>query len=120
MSRDAIHQTVAAYFAALQAQDEEAWLRTLDDSATNYDPVGTPACQGKEALRQMFHKEVTEAFEQIQMRLDSLFIVGSHAAGKWTFQGVRKDGRTILQEGITTFELTPVPLIQTARSYYEQ
>ena len=104
MSTEAIPIAVAEYFAATRAMDMEAWVATSAEDAVSHDPVGGPAIEGHEGLRQFF-QGVTEGFELAGLTEDHVFVAGNGAAVRWTGHGVGKNGREVSFEGIDVFEV---------------
>ena len=117
MSPEIVAQTVKAYFAALRAMDEKAWVNTFAEDAVSYDPVNAPPLIGHEKLAEFF-QSVTGAFKEVGLTEDQVFIAGNSAAVKWTGRGISKKGRTVHFEGIDIIELNDAGQIQTLRAYW--
>jgi steroid delta-isomerase len=117
MSPEIISQTVKAYFAALRAMDEKAWVNTFAEDAVSYDPVNAPPLIGHQKLAEFF-QSVTGAFEEVGLTEDQVFIAGNSAAVKWTGRGISKKGRKVLFEGIDIIEVNDAGQIQTLRAYW--
>lgn len=86
MSPEVISKAVKAYFAALRAMDQRAWVNTFAEDAVTYDPVGTPANRGHKGLEE-FYQTVSAAFKEFGLTEDQVFIAGNAAAVKWTGRG---------------------------------
>ncbi|HEV7683212.1 MAG TPA: nuclear transport factor 2 family protein [Pyrinomonadaceae bacterium] len=117
MSPEIVAQTVKAYFAALRAMDEKAWVNTFAEDAVSYDPVNAPPLVGHEKLAEFF-QSVTAAFKEVGLTEDQVFIAGNSAAVKWTGRGISKSGRKVHFEGIDIIELNDAGQIQTLRAYW--
>jgi steroid delta-isomerase len=118
MSTEAIRKVVSDYFAATRAMDMEAWLATFADNAISYDPVGGPPLDGHNSLRQFF-QGIMEAFAEVGLREDKVFISGDGAAVSWTGHGVGKNGREVSFEGIDVFEINEAGKIQKMWGYWD-
>lgn len=117
MSPEIVSQTVKAYFAALRAMDEKAWVNTFAEDAVSYDPVNAPPIVGHQKLGEFF-QSVTGAFKEVGLTEDQVFIAGNSAAVKWTGRGISKQGRKVIFEGIDIIELNDAGQIQTLRAYW--
>lgn len=117
MSPEIVAQTVKAYFAALRAMDEKAWVNTFAEDAVSYDPVNAPPLVGHQKLAEFF-QSVTGAFKEVGLTEDQVFIAGNSAAVKWTGRGISKNGRKVHFEGIDIIELNDAGQIQTLRAYW--
>jgi steroid Delta-isomerase len=116
MSNETVQKAVAAYFAATRAMDSQAWVETFAEDGTSYDPAAPPAT-GHDALR-LFFDAIVGAFSEVGLTEDSVFVVDSSAAVKWTGRGVGKNGREVIFEGIDFFEINEAGKIQTLRAYW--
>ncbi len=105
MSPDIITQAVKAYFAAIRAMDQQAWVNTFAADAISYDPVGAPAKIGHQKLAEFF-QNITAAFKEVGLTEDEVFIAGNGAAVKWSGRGISQNGRGVQFEGIDVFEVT--------------
>ena len=117
MSPEVITAAVRAYFAALRAMDQQAWVDTFAVDAITYDPVGAPPTVGHEKLAEFF-QTITAAFKEVGLTEDQIFIAGNGAAVKWTGRGVSKQGRKVRFEGIDVFEINDAGKIQTIHAYW--
>ena len=118
MSTEAIQKVVAEYFAAIRAMDVEDFVATFAENAVSHDPVGSPAIEGHESLRQFF-QGMTSAFEKVGLTENHVFIAGNGAAVKWTGHGVGKNGREVNFEGIDVFEVNAEGKIQNLWAYLD-
>ena len=117
MSPEIISKAVKAYFEAIRAMDQHAWVNTFAADATSYDPVGAPPIKGHQKLGEFFQTSVG-AFKKMSLTEDQVFIAGSAAAVKWTGRGTSKQGRTVHFEGIDVFEVNEAGKIQTLHAYW--
>jgi len=117
MSPEVVARTIRAYFAALRAMDQEAWVDTFAVDAVSYDPVGSPAIHGHQKLGEFF-QSIAGAFQEVGLTEDHVFIAGDGAAVKWTGRGTSKQGKAVLFEGIDVFELNANGKIQLLRAYW--
>ncbi len=117
MSPEVISRTVKAYFAALRAMDERAWVNTFAPDAVSYDPVGTAAIVGHDKLAEFF-QTITAAFTEVGLTEDDVFIAGNGAAVKWTGRGTSKAGKKVHFAGIDVFEINEAGKIEKLRAYW--
>jgi steroid delta-isomerase len=117
LSPAAIHQVVAAYFAATRAMDVDAWLDTFAEDAVSFDPLGSPPVRGRAGLRE-FYQGIAQAFDSLGITEDHVYVSGNGAAVKWTGRGVGANGREVTFEGIDVFELNEYGKIQTLWGYW--
>jgi steroid delta-isomerase len=118
MSKEAIQKVVADYFAAIRAMNVEGVVATFAEDAVSQDPVGAPAIEGHEGIRQFF-QDITSAFEKAGLTEDYVFISGNGAAVKWTGYGVGKNGREVHFEGIDVFEVNEQGKIKNLWAYWD-
>ena len=117
MSPEVISKAVKAYFAAIRAMDQQAWVNSFAADAITYDPVGAPPTAGHEKLAEFF-QTITAAFKEVGLTEDEVFIAGNGAAVKWTGRGTSKQGRDVRFEGIDVFEVNEAGKIQTLHAYW--
>lgn len=117
MAPEVVSNAVRAYFAALRAMDEKAWVDTFAADAITYDPVGAPPTKGHEKLAEFF-QTITAAFKEVGLTEDEVFIAGNGAAVKWTGRGISKQGREVKFEGIDVFDVNEAGKIQTLHAYW--
>jgi steroid delta-isomerase len=117
MSPEVVSKAVRAYFAALRAMDQQAWVDTFAEDAITYDPVGAPPVEGYQKIGEFF-QAITAAFKQVGLTEDQIFIAGNGAAVKWTGRGISKQGRKVHFEGIDVFEVNESGKIKTVRAYW--
>ena len=117
MSPETVSQAVRAYFAAIRAMNEQAWIDTFAEDAVSYDPVGTPAMAGHQSLRKFF-QTITSAFKEVGLMEDEIFIAGNGAAVKWSGRGISQRGRKAHFEGIDVFEINESGKIHTLHAYW--
>jgi steroid Delta-isomerase len=117
MSPEVVSRAVRAYFEALRAMDQEAWVNTFAEDAVSYDPVGALPTAGHQKLREFF-QTITGAFKEVGLTEDQIFVAGTGAAVKWTGRGVSKQGRRVHFEGIDIFVVNESGKIQTLHAYW--
>jgi steroid Delta-isomerase len=117
MSPDLVARAVKAYFEAIRAMDQKAWVNTFAEDAVSYDPVGAPPTQGHQKLGEFF-QAITAAFKKVGLTEDQVFIAANSAAVKWTGRGTSKQGNEVHFEGIDVFEINEDGKIETLRAYW--
>lgn len=117
MSPEVVSKAVRAYFSAIRAIDQEAWVNTFAEDAITYDPVGAPPTEGHPKLREFF-QTITAAFKEVGLTEDEMFIAGNGAAVRWTGRGISKQGRKVHFEGIDVFEVNEAGKIQSVHAYW--
>ena len=117
MSPEIISQAVRAYFAAIRAMDQHAWVNTFAEDAISYDPVGALPTQGHEKLGEFF-QTIMAAFKEVGLTENDVFIAGNSAAVRWTGRGISKQGRKVSFAGIDVFEVNEAGKIQTLHAYW--
>ncbi|HET6892793.1 MAG TPA: nuclear transport factor 2 family protein [Pyrinomonadaceae bacterium] len=117
MSPEVISKAVRAYFAAIRAMDQQAWVNTFAEDAITYDPMGAPPIEGHQKLGEFF-QSLTAAFKEVSLIEDQIFVAGNGAAVKWTGRGISKQGRKVRFEGIDVFEVNETGKIQTIHAYW--
>jgi steroid Delta-isomerase len=117
MSPEAISKTVKAYFAALRAMDQQAWVNTFAEDGVSYDPVGALPINGHQKLGEFF-QTITAAFKEVGLTEDHVFIAGNSAAVKWTGRGTSKQGRAVHFEGIDVLTINEAGKIETLHAYW--
>ncbi|MBA3515297.1 MAG: nuclear transport factor 2 family protein [Pyrinomonadaceae bacterium] len=117
MSPEVVSRAVRAYFEAIRAMDQQAWVNTFAEDAISYDPVGALPTKGHQKLGEFF-QTIIAAFKEVRLTEDQIFIAGSGAAVKWTGRGVSKQGRKVHFEGIDIFEVNESGKIQTLHAYW--
>jgi steroid delta-isomerase len=117
MSPEVVSKAVKAYFAALRAMDQQAWINTFDEDAVSYDPVGAPPTRGHQRLGEFF-QTITAAFKEVGLTEDDVFVAGNGAAVRWSGRGISKQGRKVHFEGIDVFEVNESGKIQTLHAYW--
>jgi steroid Delta-isomerase len=117
VSPDGVSRAVRVCFLAIRAMDADAWVNTFAEDATNTDPVGSPAINGRDALREFF-QSICKNFKSVALNEDSVFVAGNGAAVKWTGQGTSTTGRKVKFEGIDIFDVNEDGKIQAVRAYW--
>jgi steroid delta-isomerase len=116
-SPDRISRAVRAFFLAIRAMDAEAWADSFAENGTIFDPAGSPAITGRDALREFF-QSICKNFKSVELNEDHVFVAGNGAAVKWTGHGTSTNGREINFEGIDVFDVNEDGKIQTVVSYW--
>jgi len=117
MSPEVVSKAVKAYFAALRAMDQQAWVNTFAEDAVSHDPVGASPIVGHQRLGEFF-QTITAAFKEVGLTEDQVFVAGNEAAVKWTGRGISKQGRKVHFEGIDVIEVNEAGRIQTLHAYW--
>jgi steroid delta-isomerase len=117
MSPEVIAKTVKAYFAALRAMDQQAWVNTFAEDAVSHDPVGALPINGHQKLGEFF-QTITAAFKEVSLTENDVFIAGNNAAVKWTGKGTSKQGRAVHFAGIDVFTINEAGKIETLHAYW--
>jgi steroid delta-isomerase len=118
MSREAIEQTLAAYYAALNNLDADAFVAVFAPDAISHDPVGAPPHVGHAGVRGFVNGLVT-AFSSVEMTADDTYVCADRAAVKWTVNGVMSDGRAVAFGGIDTFQFNVDGTIRRVWGYWD-
>jgi steroid delta-isomerase len=117
MSPEVVSKAVKAYFQALRAMDQQAWVNTFAVDAISHDPVGAPPIEGHAKLAEFF-QTITAAFKEVGLTEDEVFIAGNEAAVKWSGRGTSKQGRTVKFSGIDIITVNEAGKIQNVRAYW--
>ena len=117
MSPEVVSTAVRAYFAALRAMDQQAWVNTFAEDAVSHDPVGAQPIRGHQQLGDFF-QSITGAFKEVGLTEDQVFVAGNGAAVKWNGRGVSKQGRKVRFEGIDVFVINEAGKIETLYAYW--
>ena len=118
MTTTAIPKLIQDYFAATRAMDVEAYLAAFAHDAINYDPVGGEPLNGHEAMRQFF-MGIVGLFDRVGLTEEFVTVAGNEVAVKWKGEGISKNGKAVIFEGIDIFELNSEGLIQTLKAYWD-
>ena len=117
MSPEIVSKAVKAYFAALRAMDQQAWVNTFAEDAVTYDPVGAAPTRGHQKLGEFF-ETITAAFKEVGLTEQDVFVAANCAAVKWSGRGISKGGRKVVFAGIDVFEVNEAGKIQTLHAYW--
>src|ERR1044071_9035227 len=115
ISAERISHTVRAYFLAIRAMDPDAFANTFAEDGTTFDPVGTPAVSGRDAIRE-FLTSICKNFKSVGLTEEAVFVAGDGAAVKWTGRGTSTNGKEVKFEGIDVFEINADGKIKTVRA----
>ena len=114
---DRISRVVRNYFLAIRAMDAEAFANCFAEDGTTFDPAGTPAISGRDAIRE-FLTSICKNFKSVGLTEESVFVAGNGAAVKWIGKGTSATGKDVTFEGIDVFEINEEGKIQTVRAYW--
>lgn len=117
MSPEVVSRAVKAYFEAIRAMDEHAWVNTFAEDAISHDPVGAPPTVGHQRLHEFF-QTITAPFKEVGLIENDVFVAGNGAAVRWTGSGVSKQGKKVRFAGIDVFEINEAGKIQTLHAYW--
>lgn len=114
-----IQRTIHAYFAAIRAQDREAWVRCFEETACTHDPVGMPPVVGHAGLRQFFDT-IVGLTTAVALMEEEVYVCGDEAAIKWTGRGLaKKTGEPFMFDGIDVMRFAPDGRIREVRAYWD-
>ena len=82
MGQDQVASAVSRFYAALRANDVDAWVSLFAADARARDPMGAPAHQGLDGLR-AFLSGVLQQFETFGPTEEEVFCVPGGAAVRW-------------------------------------
>ena len=109
MGQSEVASAVSRFYAALRANDVDAWVSLFAADATARDPVGTPPHRGRDGLRDFLSGVLRQfEFDGLEGRLDKILaptVVLWGEEDRWVPLGV---GRA-LAAGITRSALVSVP-----------
>ena len=118
MSYESVKNTTRNFYAALRANDVEAWVSSFAENAVLEDPVGTDPRKGKTEIRE-FLVGVLALTNEFGISEDHVFINENTAAVKWTGKGVGRNGRKIQFEGIDLIEVNEQGEIILLRAFWD-
>lgn len=117
-SKEMIQSAVNAYLGAIKAMDADAFADAFAPDGVSNDPVGTPAHEGRDAIRK-FLQGILHACERVSLTPDQMFVAGDNAALKWTGQLTVKNGQSVTFEGIDVIQVNDQGKIQTLHAYWD-
>ncbi len=97
--------------------DADAFANAFAEDGVTFDPVGSPAITGRNAVREFF-QSICDNFKSIALDEDFIFVAGNGAAVKWTGRGMSTNDREVKFEGIDVFDINEDGKIQTVRAYW--
>lgn len=118
VSRDVIQAAIAAYFAATNARDVEAYVGVFAPDGAMHSPPGTAPIAGHVAIRQVAQR-LFAPYQAISATADRVITSGNGAAVLYTARFTARNGRTATVEGIDIFEVNEDATIQVARYYWD-
>lgn len=113
-----IHSSVAAYFAATNSLDVEAYVNGFAPDGEMHSPPGSPPIAGHEAIRQMAQR-LFAPYQAIRATIERVIVSGNGAAVVYTASFTAHNGRTATVEGIDVFEIYDDGKIKVARYYWD-
>jgi steroid delta-isomerase len=118
MVQDQVDSVVARSYAALRANDVDAWVSLFAADATARDPVGTLPHRGLDELRD-FLSGVLRRFETFGLTEEEVFCVPGGAAVRWTGSGRGRNGRDVTFRGIDVFGIDGEGRITSLDVYWD-
>lgn len=113
-----IEIALSEYFGALATLDVERYVNSFTPDGVAYDPVGTPALEGHDALH-AFLAAVKSGFQSGGLKVDQAFPCGNSAAVKWTGSGVGLNGKSVTFEGVDVLECNDEGKITLLRAFWD-
>jgi steroid Delta-isomerase len=118
MDQEQVASVVARFYAALRANNVDAWVGLFAADATARDPVGTPPLRGHDGLRD-FLLGVMRQFETFGLTEEEVFCVPGGAAVRWTGSGRGKNGKDISFRGIDVFAIDSEGRVTSLDAYWD-
>jgi steroid delta-isomerase len=112
-----VRAAVERYVDTFQRQDRDSWVDLFAQDAVHYDPVGTPANRGREAIAG-FWDRTFDMLEKGQFEVHNTFVCGDQAAMVFTFTGTAGGGGIIF-DGAETFVVDDEGRITEFRAYWD-
>jgi steroid Delta-isomerase len=112
-----VRAAVTRYVETFQQQDREGWLDLFAADAVHYDPVGTPANRGREAIAGFWDRTFS-MLEKGQFEVHNVFVCGDEAAMVFTFTGTAAGGG-ITFDGAETYKVGGDGRITEFRAYWD-
>ena len=117
-NQDQIEQTSRQFFATLNVGDIDAWLDLLAKNVVAFEPVGTPAIRGKDALRE-WATGPRQAFKSVTIEVQDIFVAGNSAAIRWSTTFVLPDDTTLVIDGIDVHTYNKRGKIKKVEAYFD-
>lgn len=117
MNPETVKATVTRLLDAMKERDFDTWLTCFAEDVKNYNPVGTPPLQGHEAMKRVFQNTVG-GFTDWKLTAESMFVAGNEAAVKYTATGKLKNGKLVVIDGISVYEVNDQGKVQTVKAYW--
>ena len=118
MSDHSVRKSISAYFAAVSLLDAAAFAEVFAEDAEAADPVGTPVRRGRGEIRAGFAIMV-ERWKELAMEPARVFVCGNAAAVQWNAQGLGRNDRQVMFNGITVFTLDAQASIAHLESFWD-
>jgi steroid Delta-isomerase len=118
MVQNQVASVVTRFYAALRANDVDAWVSLFAATATARDPVGTPPHRGHDVLRG-FLSGVLRQFESFGLTEDEVFCVTGGAAVRWAGSGRGKNRKDVAFRGIDVISIDGEGWITSLDAYWD-
>ena len=118
MDQNQVASMVTPYYAALRANDVDAWVSLFAADATGRDPVGTPPHRGHDGLRDVL-SGVLRQFESFGLTEEEVFCVPGGAAVRWSGSGRGKNGKNVAFRGIDVITIDGEGRITSLDAYWD-
>jgi steroid Delta-isomerase len=118
MGQSEVASAVSSFYAALRANDVDAWVSLFAADATARDPVGTPPHRGHDGLRD-FLSGVLRQFESFGLSEEEVFCVPGGAAVRWAGSGRGKSGKDVAFRGIDVISIDGEGRITSLDAYWD-
>ena len=119
MATTNIPASVTGYFAALRANDTEAFAGVFAPEGVSNDPVGADPLVGRAAIRDMLAGFLPTWGRFDGITEDETFVSGNAVSVRWTGHGVSASGGSVDWTGINTFFLDGDGLIETLYAVFD-
>lgn len=118
MDHDAVEELVRRYAQAWAARDQDAWLSTFAEDATQEDPVGEGIRRGKHEIAGFWNRAMA-AYDSLEIRERAIHVVNGEAALEWTI--VARDGdEWVVFDGVDVFVFDDEALITSVRAFWDR
>lgn len=113
-----MNDIIERFFAAISALSAKDFVACFATNAEINDPVGSPTLRGHAAIGEHF-QQITAVFSKVSLRAAKVFPCGRQLAAHWVGQGVGKNGKTVVLEGIDVMELNDAGKIIRLQGYWD-
>jgi steroid delta-isomerase len=118
MVQNQVASVVTRFYAALRANDVDAWVSLFGADSTARDPVGTTPHRGHGGLRD-FLSGVLRQFESFGLTEEEVFCVPGGAAVRWSGSGRGKNGKEVAFRGIDVINIDGEGRITSLDAYWD-